>query len=110
MCLLALLTVSSRVLPAFYEAAGREYPEGLALLEQLAWGSGVWAWMYAYAARHRIGLPMDAGWFAFLAWWVLVPYCLFRARGRRAWVPIIAFVVVWSCAYLVALVVERVTS
>jgi hypothetical protein len=106
-CLLAVLLVSSKVLPAFYGAAGREYPAGLALLEQLAWGSAVWAWLYVYAARHRIALPVDAGWFALLAWWVLVPYCLFRARGRRGWGPILAFGVVWAAAHAVALIIAH---
>ena len=97
-CLVALLTVSSSVVPAFYEAVGREYPQGLPLLEVLAWGSGVWAWLYAYAQRHRISLPIDSGWFVFIAWWIVVPYYLFRARGRRAWIPLAGFTVLWGAA------------
>jgi hypothetical protein len=109
-CLVAVLTVSSIVLPAFYAAFGREYPDGLALLEVLAWGSGVWAWLYAYASRHRMPLLVDSGWFVFMAWWIVVPYYLFRARGRRAWIPIGASIGVWGTAYVLGRLIERVHS
>ena len=106
-CLVALLTVSSIVVPAFYVALGREYPEALPLLEVLAWGSGVWAWLYAYARRHRLSLLIDSGWFVFMAWWIIVPYYLFRARGRRGWIPLGAFILVWGTAFVLGRLIER---
>ena len=109
-CLLAVLTVASHTFPAFYEAVGRDYPHALELLQPVAWGSAVWAWLYAYTSRHRIVLPVDTGWFVFLAWWMLVPYYLFRARGWRAWGPIIAFGIVWGSAFVVGLFIRSVAS
>jgi hypothetical protein len=101
-CLLAVLTVLTTVLPTFYAVAGRDYPEALPLLQTLAWVSGLWAWLYAYTTRHRIALPLDAGWFLFIVWWLLVPYYLFQARRWRALIPIAAFAMLWAAAYGVA--------
>ena len=101
-CLLAVLTVFTTVLPTFYAVGGRDYPEALPLLQTIAWVSGLWAWLYAYTTRHRIALPLDTGWFLFIAWWFLVPYYLFRASRWRALIPITAFAILWSVAYGVA--------
>ena len=110
MCLVVVVMVSSTVLPTFYETSGRSYPDGLPLLEGLACGAGAWAWLYAYASRHKIALPLDAGWLVLVAWWVVVPYYLLRARGRRAWIPIAAFGAVWAAAYALALLVWSAAS
>jgi hypothetical protein len=58
--------------------------------------------LYAYAGRHRIALPVDTGWFLLFAWWLLVPYYLFRARRWRALIPLAAFAALWAAAYGIA--------
>lgn len=102
--------VSSTVLPTFYASFGRTYPAGLTLLEGLACGSAAWAWLYAYSTRHRMPLPVEAGRFVVMAWWLVVPYYLFRAVGRRAWIPIAAFLAVWGAANLIAVVMWSAAS
>jgi hypothetical protein len=101
-CLVCVLTVLESVLPTFYAVGERNYPDALPLLLTVAWASGVWAWLYAYAVRRRLTLPMDAGWFLLFAWWVMVPYYLFRANGWKALIPLAAFGMLWAIAYGVA--------
>ena len=98
-CLVCVLTVLESVLPTFYAVGERDYPDALPLLLTLAWASSVWAWLYAYAIRRRVSLPMDAGWFLLFVWWLMVPYYLFRALRWRALIPLVAFGILWAAAY-----------
>jgi hypothetical protein len=94
-CLIVVLTVLGNVLERMYWRAGREYPEVLYGLLPLAAACSAWAWLYSYAARYKVALPIDTGWLVVGAWWIVVPYYLIRVRGRRAAWPILSFVALW---------------
>jgi hypothetical protein len=57
-------------------------------------------WFKADSERHRIRWPMDMGMFLHSAWFLLVPYHLFRTRGLRAFISISSFVGVMAAAWL----------
>ena len=70
---------------------------GFALL--LTW------WVYVDRRQRRYPVPFEFEAFVFFAWLLVVPYYLFKTRGRRAAPGCIALVVVFSLPYLVALIV-----
>jgi len=49
---------------------------------------------------------LDLGMFLFIAWVVLLPYHLFKTRGLKAFIPILAFILTILCGIVAAAVVS----
>ena len=75
-----------------YQGLDLEPPGDLFALQRAALFAAISAWLSAYALKHGVPLPMDAGMFAYAASAVVVPYYIFRAEGRRGWVTLAAVV------------------
>ena len=85
----------------FYSAMGTDAPELLSLLNKtcLFWLIG-W-WLTDDARRRGESLVYCVGLFLAIAWLLLLPYYLFKSRGRRAFITIamfIAFVIATTIA------------
>jgi hypothetical protein len=63
------------------------------------------AWLIADARRLGIDLPLDIGWFVYLACPLLLPYHVFKTRGVRGFIILAGFVGVFVATYLIGLVV-----
>jgi hypothetical protein len=71
-----------RVVDGFYQALGRESPNGFGLLTTTFLAMSLCAWFWSYSHAHRIAWVMDMGWFTLAAWIFVLPYCIVRAEGR----------------------------
>lgn len=107
--LYVVLAIFTRAAEGLYEGIGRERPDALPWLEQVAVWLTIWAWFHAYARRHRIPLIMDCGWLLG-AWLVVVPYYLFKIQRWRALLPIGAYVLLMIAASAVGTLVRMVVA
>jgi hypothetical protein len=89
--LLVLLVVVGGVSTGLYGGLEQEPPQALPWLQRLATWLAAWSWFSAYAHRHRVPLVVDLGWWFFGLWPLLIPYYLFKTQGRRALLPIGAY-------------------
>ncbi len=98
--LVAIYSAYSAVMAAYgeytSEAADSVFAFGFTLL--LMW------WVYRDRHRRRHPVPFEFEAFVFFAWPLVVPYYLFRTRGRRAVPLLIALGVVFFIPSLSALV------
>jgi len=70
---------------------------------------GVVGWWFAEDCR-RTGnsWPLDMGMYLYAAWMFILPYYLFKTRGRKAFVGIVAFIGANIAAWVVAVIVVNV--
>ena len=98
------------VWPCTGPAAGRSQ-RAFPWLERLAGWLAAWAWFSAYARRHRLALVLDLGWWFFGLWPLLATYYLFKTQGRRALIPIAAYlalrVVSFVLGWLIGVIASR---
>lgn len=78
-----------------YTLAGVNVPPDTRALWFLASWCALWAWWYAYAARKRLPLILDMGWFLAAAWPVVVPYFVLRNEGWKGLIPIVIYGGLW---------------
>ena len=63
------------------------------------------SWWFAGDTRNqRLSWPLDMGMFLYSAWMFFIPYYLFKTRGLRGFVGVLAFVGVNIAAWIAALV------
>jgi len=105
-CAVGGLLLFVALVRAFYALSYREPPRSF---ETLTWlGSGL---LFAHlVAKDRVMVrgtsgPMDLGLFVLIAWPLAVPYHFLASEGRRAWRPILLFLVTYFGAYAIALLV-----
>jgi len=66
----------------------------------------IWLWLREDSRRLGITWMLDLGMFLFIAWVVLLPYHLFKTRGLKAFIPILAFILTILCGIVAAAVVS----
>lgn len=102
---LVVVLLLSNLASALYAAEGLPDPRGVSLVCYILVTTIVYFWFKRFAAAHHISLPFDFGWFLYLAWWVIVPYYLFKVRGWKAFRTILPFVAAYLVTYGISLLV-----
>ena len=95
----------SAVVGGIYRGIGLPMPIGVDGLGWVFFQLSLWSWFWSYCRRHRMAWPLDMGAFLAVGWFVIVPYYLFRAEGRRAWGLIAIFAAALVAAWAVTLAV-----
>lgn len=64
----------------------------------------IWWWLMDDSRRLGVTWFHDLGMFLFIAWIFILPYHLFKTRGFRAFIPILAFILTALCGSVAAAV------
>ena len=75
---------------ALYALTGTEPSVSVTLLILFGPSLSVILWMQKDAHATKTGAVHDLGFFLFLAWPVVLPWYVFKSRGRRGWKLLIA--------------------
>jgi hypothetical protein len=89
-------------LAALYELRQLETPWPLDLLSRIAFVWLVWWWLRDDSRRRGITWALDLGMLLFAAWIVVLPYHLFKTRGLKAFIPVLAYILVVLCGSVAA--------
>ena len=71
-----------------------EIPGVFDTLSRIALVSLIWWWLRDDSRRLGITWVLDLGMFLFTAWLVILPYHLFKTRGLKGVIPILAYILV----------------
>ncbi len=93
-----------------YYAMGQEPSLTFEFLYTAAFLCGVVWWLRAEARRFNTKPVYCLGLLAGIGWMVLIPYHLFKTRGVRGFIPLIAMIGTVVAAYVLALIVYFVLS
>ena len=63
-------------------------------------------WLQKDAARTGVGAVQDLGFFVWLAWPVVIPWYVFRTRGRAGWALTLTLIAIVVSAYITTAVVR----
>ncbi|MEQ1924273.1 MAG: hypothetical protein ABL952_17370, partial [Pyrinomonadaceae bacterium] len=69
-----------------------------------------WLWLREDSRNYGIAWVLDLGMFLFMAWPLILPYHLFKTRGLKAFIPILAYVLTILLGTLAAAVVTSLLS
>jgi len=99
--LLCIYLFITQTIAGFYLSRGVELPATYTFLYPLAliWIIG-W-WLEKDSQRHGVAWVLDMGLFLAIAWPFIMPYYLFKTRGVRALLAIIAFVAIYLLAFVI---------
>ena len=87
---------------AIYAVAGIE-PSGLVVaMMVVAPPVSVILWMQKDASLTGTGAGQDVGWFVWMAWPVVIPWYVFKTRGRRGWLLLTALIALMLAPQVVA--------
>ena len=75
---------------AIYAVAGVEPAVPVVLLLLFGPALSVGLWIEQDAHTTGVGAVMDFGWFACMAWPVVLPWYAFKSRGRSGWKLLVA--------------------
>jgi hypothetical protein len=90
--------VVTQIVKGVYAARGIEPSPAFDLLY---WVACLWVvgwWMRQDSRRRGVGWVFDMGFYLFIAWPLVLPYYLFKTRGARAILAILAFIAVCVAA------------
>ena len=88
------------ILNGFYKGAGLVVPLPIAILGAAFLVASLYAWFWSYSRERRIAWPMDMGWLLLFAWWLVLPYYIVKAEGRRGWGRIALFSFTWLASVM----------
>ena len=96
--LLCIFMVATQIIGGFYIARGIELPPAYVLLNALGfiWITG-W-WLQRDSRAHGVKWVLDMGLFLYLTWPFSMLYYLFKTRGSRAFLIILAFLGIYAGA------------
>jgi hypothetical protein len=104
--LLCILLVISQIVTALYVSRDLELPPEFILLVRLGLVWGIGWWLQKDNHRHQIKWVYDMGLFLYIAWPFIMPYYLFKTRGIKALLTILAFAGIYLGAYLIGIAVH----
>lgn len=87
--------VLTQVASGMYEAAQVEPVPAFILISQLGFFWALACWLQRDMDSQAIRWAVDVGFFLYLGWLFVLPYYLFKTRGPRAALVILAFVAVY---------------
>ena len=88
-----------------YSAWGLEPSPTFEFLYSAAFLCGVVWWLKAEARRYNVKLVYCLGLLVGIGWIIMIPYHLFKTRGVRGFIPLLALIVSFLAAYLLAIIV-----
>ncbi len=99
--LLYIFLVITQAISGIYLSHDVEPPQSFTLLYSLGllWLMG-W-WLQKDSRKHNVKWVMDMGLFLFIAWPFVLLYYLFKTRGVKALLTILAFVGAYVGAYVI---------
>jgi hypothetical protein len=97
--LLYIFLVVTHIIAGIYLSSDIELPPAYTFLYPLAllWIIG-W-WLEKDSRKHGVEWVFDMGLFLYMAWPFIMPFYLFKTRGVKAFLTIIAFVAIYFGAY-----------
>jgi hypothetical protein len=87
-----LAALSSSLTAAVYGATQVEPSEIVELFIAFAPLFAVVLWLQKDARRTRIGAVQDWGYFLLLAWPIMIPWYVFKTRGRSGWILLLGLI------------------
>lgn len=104
-CLLAF-TFFSQFIQTLYAARQVELPVLVEVLSPVTLVWIVWWWLREDSKHSGLLWPnLDFGFFLAIAWFVVLPYHLFKTRGVRAFIGVFLFLAVLIAAWISAAVI-----
>jgi hypothetical protein len=93
--------------PAFglYTARGIEPPGLFRLLYSLCFLWIIGWWLQRDSRERGFSLVYDMGFFLLIAWPIIMPYYLFKTRGPKAFLTLLAFLAVYLGTYIMTVVI-----
>jgi hypothetical protein len=85
-----------------YYGGGWEPSPVFDFLYSSAFICGVVWWLRADAREYQVSSVYCPGVLVGLGWPILIPYHLFKTRGRKGFIPFVAFIGTFLAAYLLA--------
>ena len=107
--LLYVFLVVTQTAHGFYAAARVEPPPAFIVLYPLAFLWAVGWWLRNDSRKRRVALVFDMGFFLCVAWPLVLPYYLFKTRGVKAVLAILAVVGVYVAASVLGAVLGLIT-
>jgi hypothetical protein len=91
---------------SFYASRRLETPWLFDILSRVALIWLIWWWLRDDSRRLGITWVLDLGMFLVIAWIFILPYHLFKTRGLKAFIPILAFILVTVSGAAAAVIVS----
>ncbi|MFZ1700408.1 MAG: hypothetical protein WBO10_04125 [Pyrinomonadaceae bacterium] len=85
-----------------------EVPSAFDVLSPIAFVWLIWWWLRDDSRRRGITWVLDLGMFLWLAWFIVLPYHLFKTRGHAAFIPILALILTYLLAAASAAIVSTI--
>ena len=85
---------------AVYSAWEREFPGGLRLIFAISFVAFLWYWLIQECRTRGQRFPMDMGLFLLMAWWIVLPYYLWKGQRWRGLGKMALLGVLWAGTYL----------
>lgn len=101
-------TFAGQLIGNLYEAWQLETPIAYAYLFHLGYASILLWWLKEDMRHERGTLPLDYGFFLYLAWFILIPYHLFATRGLRGFIGIFGYIAALLTGWLAAVLVVQI--
>jgi hypothetical protein len=108
--LLYIFVTINQVIAGIYLARDIEPPSAFTFLYPLGllWLIG-W-WLQTDSRKYGVAWVFDMGLFLYIAWPLIMPYYLFRTRGLKGFLPILAFIGTYLGAYVMGAAIGAVLA
>lgn len=98
-------TFAVQLIGSLYESWLSEPPLAYSYLLHFAHASILLWWLKEDTRNADETLPLDYGFFLYLAWFVIIPYHLFATRGLRGFVGIFGYIAAILAGWLTAVLI-----
>jgi hypothetical protein len=103
--LIVVFLLITHIADSIYYAYEIEPSGAFAILSYVFLFSLIGYWLEKDSKRYGVKWMLDMGFFLYLAWPVIIPYHLFKTRGIKAFLTILAFIGIYIGTYLIGLLV-----
>jgi hypothetical protein len=103
--LLAILVFVHAFSLGLYSRSGLEPSPGIEFLYDVAFVCSVVWWLRAEAERYGVNQVYCLGFLVGVGWMIMIPYHLFKTRGVRGLIPLIALVSSFVAAHILGVLV-----
>lgn len=101
--LLYLFLLVTQIIWMFYAARGIELPPAFTILHRLGFFWIIGWWLQRDSREHGFSWVYDLGLFLYIAWPFILLYYLFKTRGWKGFIPILAVAGIYLGTYLIGL-------
>jgi hypothetical protein len=96
-----IFLVITQVIAGIYSSSDLELPRSYEALYTLGFPWIIGLWLQKDSRKNGVVWVFDMGWFVYIAWPFIMPYHFFKTRGAKAFLPILAFIGIYSGADLI---------